>query len=61
MPHNADNCLVHWTWSLQGSLRVPRVRSLYGFDLVSLALGEMHAGELLPSALSWLVADWINL
>ena len=30
---------------------------LYGFNLVSLALGEMYEGELLPRALCWLVAD----
>ena len=30
---------------------------LYGFDLVSLALGEMNGGELLPRVVSWLFAD----
>ena len=30
---------------------------LYGFNLASLALGEMYEGELLPRVLCWLVAD----
>ena len=30
---------------------------LYSFDLVSLALGEMNGGELLPCVLRWLFAD----
>ena len=30
---------------------------LYGFNLVSLALGEMYEGELLPRVHCWLVAE----
>ena len=29
VPHNADNCFVHWTRSLQGTLRAQRVRNLW--------------------------------